>query len=297
MRIVQRNSTFTQLRTPEDNNASLNTILINNFSMTDHNSTALILLTDELKPCLLFRMAKRLALISDNILDYLESRLTENTATSIASLSILIIVISIVCCFIAGLMREEEKRLKEQYKKLGERINTSLGIAGNRSGLTRVSENRLIVHELRRETYFGLIRLSKPGCRTIVLLCDTQSRLKLLPKFYACVYPYRRNKTLSFAFLLIEKNIEWYKELLRLALNEKRELHINPKNCTGTILALSGFKKYFCVYHASDSRFDPEEPEVLLEESLLDDLSCWLEKLFAGKPSRYHVKYWPDHMK
>lgn len=151
--------------------------------------------------------------------------------------------------------------------------------------------------ELRRETYFGLVRLLKPGCRTIVLLCDSKSKL-LLTKFYNRIYPYRKNKTLQFAFLLIGKNINWYKDLLRLALNEKRELHINPINCIGTVLVLNGFKKYFSVYHASDSRNDPDgEPLLLLEESLLDNFSDWLEKLFAGKVSRYYVKYWPDQMR
>jgi len=33
-------------------------------------------------------------------------------------------------------------------------------------------------------------------------------------------------------------------------LGELKELTINPKNCIGTVLALNGFRKYFCVYHA-----------------------------------------------
>lgn len=169
----------------------------------------------------------------------------------------------------------------------------------NRNGQNTNEFPKVHLIELRRETYFGLVRLSKPACRTIVLLCDAQSKLKLLTKFYQCIYPYRKNKTLQFAFLLIEKNIGWYRELLKLALNEKRDLQINPINCIGTVLVLNGFKKYFSVYHASDSRHqqDPDEPLVLLEESLLDNLPEWLERLFAGKASRYYVKYWPDQMR
>lgn len=294
---------------------------------------------EELKPSLLVRIVKRLALITDNLLVYLSNRFNEHTATSIASFSVLIIVLSIICCIILSLMREEERRIKEQYKKLNAGSSQSF-IASNDGGLDKArqktcssnnhnhhqyaasnyggvtfssnpagyatlptsvnrsdSVHKLHLIELRRETYFGLVRLLKPGCRTVVLLCDAQSRLKLLTKFYQCIYPYRRNKTLQFAFLLIEKNIGWYKDLLSLALNEKRDLHINPINCIGTVLVLNGFKKYFSVYHASDSRCDPDEPFILLEESLLDNFSDWLERLFVGKASRYYVRYWPDQMR
>lgn len=53
-----------------------------------------------------------------------------------------------------------------------------------------------------------------------------------------------------FAYLIIEKNLEWYRNILQQALGEQRELNINPKNCIGTVIALNGFRKYFCVYHA-----------------------------------------------
>lgn len=290
-------------------------------------------LTEDLKPCLLVRIVKRLVLVSTNMLIYVQNQFNEHTATSIASFSVLIIVLSIICCFILSLMREEERKIKEQYKKLnavrsqsfikignnqhlngggntyltsstnGATLGTGASLGGpNISTLPPVVINRsdshkLHVIELRRETYFGLVRLLKPGCRTIVLLCDTQSRLKLLTKFCQCIYPYRKNKTIQFAFLLIEKNICWYKDLLKLALNEKRDLHINPINCIGTVLVLNGFKKYFSVYHASDSRCDQDEQFILLEESLLDNFSEWLERLFLGKISRYYVKYWPNQMR
>lgn len=44
---------------------------------------------------------------------------------------------------------------------------------------------------------------------------------------------------------------EWYRELLSLSFvdNDKR-IHINTKNCVGTVLSLCSLKKYFCVYHA-----------------------------------------------
>lgn len=50
----------------------------------------------------------------------------------------------------------------------------------------------LRLHELRAEKYNGLVRLLKPGCRTIVLLTDMQSRNKLIPAFHKAVWPYRK---------------------------------------------------------------------------------------------------------
>lgn len=53
-------------------------------------------------------------------------------------------------------------------------------------------ECKLTIHELRGETYNGLVRLLKPGCRTVVLLVDQESKPKLLPQFFRAVFPYRK---------------------------------------------------------------------------------------------------------
>lgn len=171
-----------------------------------------------------------------------------------------------------------------------------------------------------------------------------------------------------FAYLMLEKNLDWYKKILQQTLGEHRELNINPKNCIGTVIALNGFRKCFCVYHAKhpesntnqrvsergichysqpltnygskqllrrprepvrnnatsaagsflgleDSDSDngdveagnlirrdltPEEEtlsSIVFEEHLLDGLPNWLDRLFDGTTHRYHIQYWPDHMK
>lgn len=51
---------------------------------------------------------------------------------------------------------------------------------------------QLRIHELRGETYNGLIRLLKPGCRTVVVLCDPKTKPKLMPKFHKACWPYRK---------------------------------------------------------------------------------------------------------
>merc|ERR1712020_761679 len=63
------------------------------------------------------------------------------------------------------------------------------------------------------------------------------------------MWPYRRNKTLNFAYMLIDKGMPWFKSLLEQT-TEEGERAINPKNCVGTVLALNGHRRYFCMYHA-----------------------------------------------
>lgn len=45
---------------------------------------------------------------------------------------------------------------------------------------------------------------------------------------------------------------------------------------------------------SEDSESSENEPKILLEESLLDGLSNWLDRLFEGTTHRYYINYWPD---
>ena len=95
------------------------------------------------------------------------------------------------------LVKMEEESVRKQLGAKGLKVDRKSGKV--------VPE--LKVHELRAETYNGMVRLLKPGCRTIVLIVDRESKEKLVPKFYKLAWPYRRNKTLMFGFLYIEKGI------------------------------------------------------------------------------------------
>uniref|UniRef100_A0A914ZSF8 J domain-containing protein n=1 Tax=Parascaris univalens TaxID=6257 RepID=A0A914ZSF8_PARUN len=132
-----------------------------------------------------------------------------------------------------------------------------------------------LMHELRAETYFGMIRLLKPGCRSIVVLVDEQSKDILLPQFAKHVWPIRNNKTFSFGYLMVEKNLQWFRKLLEYTLpvenpedkdnsDERAEesaadkvaaslyerlKSINPRKTLGTVLVLCGWKLYFNMYH------------------------------------------------
>lgn len=44
---------------------------------------------------------------------------------------------------------------------------------------------------------------------------------------------------------------DWFCDLLSLSLTDSnKRIHINTRNCVGTVLSLCSLKKYFCMYHA-----------------------------------------------
>ncbi|KAF7992695.1 hypothetical protein HCN44_005039 [Aphidius gifuensis] len=170
--------------------------------------------------------------------DYISDSLTKEQVLPLVSVIATLILICIGGYGMSYLVKLEEisvQTKKNQNKDLTKPIQ---------------SQPQLRLHELRAEKYNGLVRLLKPGCRTIILLVDYQSRLKLVPAFHRAVWPYRKNKTLMFGHVTLERGLDWYKKILSLSLPEPKELNINPKNCVGTVLALNGHRKYFCMYHA-----------------------------------------------
>lgn len=215
-----------------------------------------------------------------------------------------------------------------------ENVQKTLGAKGLKVDKKGKVVPELKIHELRAETYNGMIRLLKPGCRTIVLIVDRESKEKLVQRFYKHGWPFRRNKTLMFGFMYIEKGLQWYKKILNLTLPEPRDININPKNCIGTVLSLNGHRRYFCMYHAKhpeaarrhgyyapsgafmgfdseDNSSDNEDVEQarpvnvaasldspdhlpIFEDQLLDGLQNWVDRLFEGTTYRYHVNYWPE---
>lgn len=76
--------------------------------------------------------------------------------------------------------RVEEENIKKQ--KAGNNNNEKV----------EKYQPELKLHELRAEKYNGLVRLLKPGCRTIILVLDMQSRQELIPPFHKAVWPYRK---------------------------------------------------------------------------------------------------------
>ena len=265
---------------------------------------------DEHAVSMFSRMANRMIEISEILRD----NITLDELLPAVSLVATVGVIIAGGYLMSYLVKLEEEKVQKQ---LGDK-----GLKVDKKGKV-VPE--LKIHELRAETYNGMIRLLKPGCRTLVLIVDRESKEKLVAKFYKHAWPFRRNKTLMFGFMYIEKGLSWYKKILNLTLPEPRDIKINPKNCIGTVLSLNGHRRYFCMYHAkhpeairrpgyytpaghfmgfdseddSDVEMDPEKAEVkpapvldspdhlpIFEDQLLDGLQNWMDRLFEGSTYR-----------
>ncbi|KAG5319378.1 DJC16 protein, partial [Pseudoatta argentina] len=251
--------------------------------------------------------------------DYISDNLTKEQILPLISVLVTLMLIGVAGYGMSYLVKLEEASVQSEHVQCKDNIKPL------------PSQPQLRLHELRVEKYYGLVRLLKPGCRTIVLLVDAQSRLKLLPAFHKAVWPYRKNKTLMFAHLSLERGLDWYKKLLSLVLPDQKELNINIKNCVGTVLSLNGHRKYFCMYHAkhpectkgkgskrmekmtkqlakksedpetgafigfdSSNESDQDEGGNMLYQDLLDGLPMWLERLFEGLTQRYYINYWPE---
>lgn len=92
----------------------------------------------------------------------------------------------------AYLVRLEEESVQREKEKAKTGNN-------NNESSNNTYQPELKLHELRSEKYNGLVRLLKPGCRTILLILDMKSRQQLIPPFHKAVWPYR--KYVSFLFL------------------------------------------------------------------------------------------------
>jgi DnaJ family protein C protein 16 len=79
----------------------------------------------------------------------------------------------------------EEENIQQQKAKAKSGNN-------NNDSSNSSYQPELRLHELRGEKYNGLVRLLKPGCRTILLVLDMQSRQQLIPPFHKAVWPYRK---------------------------------------------------------------------------------------------------------
>ncbi|CAH0390809.1 unnamed protein product [Bemisia tabaci] len=196
-------------------------------------------LTDEHAQNLASRVMSRIL----SFFDAVTSNLGKEDIFPVATVIVTICLLICVSYFLAHLMNLEESEIKKSTQNSEPKKKPTPPPATTRE---------LKLHELRAETYNGLIRLLKPGCRTIILVVDTESRKKLIMQFHRIVWPYRKNKTLMFGYINLDRAScrEWFSQILSMSLLEPRPLSINPHNCIGTVLSLNGLRKYFCIYHA-----------------------------------------------
>ncbi|XP_037074988.1 dnaJ homolog subfamily C member 16-like [Pollicipes pollicipes] len=192
-------------------------------------------LIDEHAHTLLRRILNRLY----HLWEYIGDRLSREEVLPAVSVLVTIVFLIAGGYLMAYLVRMEEETIRSRFQA-----------EGRPPPARPAASAQLRVHEMRVETYNGLVRLLKPGCRTVVLLVDAGSKPNLLSRFHRIVWPYRKNKSLMFAFVMLERGLEWYRRLLIPSLPPNQQLKINPKNCIGTVLSINGYRKYFCMYHA-----------------------------------------------
>ena len=147
-------------------------------------------LFDEHATSVFVRIANRML----EIIEVLRESVTKDELLPAFSLVVTVCFILVGGYVMNYLVKMEEESVRKQLGAKGMKVDKKGKVVPE-----------LKIHELRAETYNGMIRLLKPGCRTIVLIVDRESKEKLVPKFYKLAWPYRRNKTLMFGFLYIEK--------------------------------------------------------------------------------------------
>nr|CAG4650887.1 EOG090X049L [Simocephalus serrulatus]SVE94169.1 EOG090X049L [Simocephalus serrulatus] len=199
-------------------------------------------LVDEHAQGLIGRITARLVSAAEVLGDHI----TRQEVLAVGSVVGTVLFIAAVGYVMTYLVRLEEETVQRNNR--------------NVSRTQRSTTTELKLHELRSETYNGMVRLLKPGCRTVVLLLDNQSKDVLIPKFHKAVWPYRKNKSLLFGWMNVDRGLPWYGRLLNLALKNVEEEEgsemtldsnlVKSKNCVGTVISLNGHRRYFCIYHA-----------------------------------------------
>ena len=136
-------------------------------------------LIDEQAHGFIGKIVKRILVMTDGMTE----NISQKEILPVVSVGLSLGFILLIGYIMQYLVKMEEESIQERYRRLG---RAPPGAPAPKP------EPKLNIHELRGETYNGLIRLLKPGCRTLVLLVDKSSKPKLLTKFYRCVYPYRK---------------------------------------------------------------------------------------------------------
>uniref|UniRef100_A0A674P173 DnaJ homolog subfamily C member 16 n=1 Tax=Takifugu rubripes TaxID=31033 RepID=A0A674P173_TAKRU len=170
------------------------------------------------------------------------------------------------------------------------------------------------VTELTDVTYTSNLVKLRPGHINIVLVLTNASKTALLRKFAKEVFSFSGTQTLHFSFLNADKHRHWMPSLLRLTSDTMQGSgHSDEDESTldysGHVLALNGYKKYFCLFKPVFTGDDPDSSFEASAESRrksrsrsssssihhkLDRLGLWMERLMEGTLPRLWVPVWPS---
>ncbi|KAM9786043.1 dnaJ homolog subfamily C member 16 [Neosynchiropus ocellatus] len=183
-------------------------------------------------------------------------------------------------------------------------------------------KNFVEVTELTDITYISNLVKLRPGHMNIVLVLTDATKNILLTKFAKEVYSFTGSLTLHFSFLNIDKHSKWMSMLLEhipdcAQVDADEDAGNNPRmDYTGFVMALNGYKKYFCLFkpvytgedlegksseddgarmkaHSSSKSSRSRNISTLQIHHKLDRLGLWMERLMEGTLPRYYIPAWP----
>uniref|UniRef100_A0A8C6P9V8 DnaJ homolog subfamily C member 16 n=1 Tax=Nothobranchius furzeri TaxID=105023 RepID=A0A8C6P9V8_NOTFU len=157
------------------------------------------------------------------------------------------------------------------------------------------------VTELTDITYISNLVKLRPGHINVVLVLTNICKNALLRKFAKEVFSFSGTETLHFSFLNADKHREWMPSLLRSACYVGQSESLDDEESSdysGHVLALNGYKKYFCLFRPVFTGDDPNNSssESSVSSDIhhkLDKLGMWMERLMEGTLPRLHVSAWP----
>ncbi|XP_029907307.1 dnaJ homolog subfamily C member 16 isoform X1 [Myripristis murdjan] len=129
------------------------------------------------------------------------------------------------------------------------------------------------VTELTDITYTSNLVKLRPGHINVVLVLTDSSKNALLRKFAKEVFSFSGTQTLHFSFLNADKHSHWMPSLLASTPDAAQNLGLSDddeesSDYTGHVLALNGYKKYFCLFRPVFTGDDPSDASFSSDASL-----------------------------
>lgn len=117
------------------------------------------------------------------------------------------------------------------------------------------------VTELTDITYISNLVKLRPGHINVVLVLTNASKNALLRKFAKEVFSFSGTQTLHFSFLNADKHRHWMPSLLRSSSGSESYVDEDEESpdYSGHVLALNGYKKYFCLFRPVFTGDDPND--------------------------------------
>lgn len=117
------------------------------------------------------------------------------------------------------------------------------------------------VTELTDITYISNLVKLRPGHINVVLVLTNASKNALLRKFAKEVFSFSGTQTLHFSFLNADKHRHWMPSLLRSSSGSEGYVDEDEESpdYSGHVLALNGYKKYFCLFRPVFTGDDPSD--------------------------------------